>query len=135
MAMGLHLSRLYAEHSATWIAPWAGDAAIVALRLALAQRGLECVVEDAFLKVDHRSSDDVLAVLRSLDQDGLPAISTLLGNAAFAPEQKFDSFVPEELLRESYGVRHLDREGATRALSTLAMASSVQPIPGLTKPS
>jgi ATP-dependent Lhr-like helicase len=129
-AMGLDTGRLYAERSATWIAAWTSDAALMALRLALQQRGVECAIEDAFVKVDHRSATDTLEVLQKLHDDGLPSMASLLGTAAFPPEQKFDPFVPESLLRESYGVRHLHREEAARAVSSVLASAAPSPAPG-----
>lgn len=118
-AMGLEKSNVYAEQSAIWLAVWASDAALTTLKMALQQRGMETVVEDAFLKMDGRSCDEALGLLRALDAEGFPSVQTLLGSARFLPEQKFDAFVAEPLLRDSFGVRHLDRDEATTAVKAI----------------
>jgi ATP-dependent Lhr-like helicase len=124
--MGLNASSLYAEQSGTWIAAWASDAALTTLKMALKQHGIEAVNEDAFLKVDGCTPDELIAELTRLDAQQLPSVASLLGTAAFPPEQKFDRFVAEALLRESFGVRHLDRDEARTATRAILQAGVPQ---------
>lgn len=119
VSMGLDGSHIYAEQSAIWLAAWASDAALTTLMMALRQRGIEATVEDAFLKISGRTRDELVGTLAQLDGEGLPSIAALLGQASFPAEQKFDPFVPNDLLRESFGVRHLDRDEAGRAVTLI----------------
>lgn len=117
--MGLNSKTVYVEQMAAWLAPWASDRALTTLRLALAQNGIEAVLEDAFLKVEFVESERIVESLRRLMQDGLPAVESLTVGVVALPEQKFDEYLPEALLKTSFGVRHLDVAGAELALRTL----------------
>jgi ATP-dependent Lhr-like helicase len=116
-AMGLDASDIYTDQASAWIAIWAGDAAIATLRLALERRGIRCESDDAFLKIAFEATSKTLDVLAQTQRDGLPSLADLLGDTPFPPEQKFDAFVASSLLRESFGVRHLDRNAANAALT------------------
>jgi ATP-dependent Lhr-like helicase len=116
-AMGLDVSDLYTDQASTWIAIWAGDAAISTLRLALERRGIRCEADDAFLKVTGDATRETLDVLAQIQRKGLPSLADLLSETPSPPEQKFDAFVAGRLLSESFGVRHLDRDEAHAALT------------------
>jgi len=118
-SMGLGTSNFYAEKVGLWLAPWASDRALTALRLALAKHDIESVLEDAFLKVELVQLVDIVRTLRRINEEGMPTVDALTECIRPPPEQKFDEYLTEELLRTSYAVRHLDVDGATVAVRTL----------------
>lgn len=76
-------------------------------------------MEDAFLKVEYVESERIVDSLRRLMHEGLPTVESLTVGVVALPEQKFDEYLCEALLKTSFGVRHLDVVGAELALGTL----------------
>ncbi|MBU8898362.1 DEAD/DEAH box helicase [Corallococcus sp. M34] len=94
--------------------PWAGDAVVHTLALALRAHGLAVETLGPVLSVEGQQSD-VESALRALVAAGEPRAESLTRYVANMALEKHDGFVPEELLARDYAARYLDVQGALRA--------------------
>ncbi|MBJ6761825.1 DEAD/DEAH box helicase [Myxococcaceae bacterium JPH2] len=94
--------------------PWAGDAVVHTLALALQTRGLAVETLGPVLSVQGQQSD-VESALRALVAEGAPRAESLTRHVANMALEKHDGFVPEDLLARDYAARYLDVQGALRA--------------------
>ncbi|MCP3062742.1 DEAD/DEAH box helicase [Myxococcus sp. K38C18041901] len=93
--------------------PWAGDAVVHTLALALQARGLSVQTLGPVLSVAGPQAD-VESALRALVAEGPPRAESLTRQVVNMALEKHDGFVPEDLLARDYAARHLDVEGAWR---------------------
>ncbi|WXH31948.1 DEAD-box ATP-dependent RNA helicase CshA [Myxococcus stipitatus] len=94
--------------------PWAGDAVVHTLALALQSRGLSVQTLGPVLSVAGQQAD-VEGALRALIAEGPPRAESLTRHVANMALEKHDGFVPEDLLARDYAARYLDVQGAWRA--------------------
>ncbi|MCY1000010.1 DEAD/DEAH box helicase [Myxococcus sp. MISCRS1] len=93
--------------------PWAGDAVVHTLALALQARGLSVQTLGPVLSVTGQQAD-VEGALRALVAEGPPRAESLTRHVENMALEKHDGFVPEDLLARDYAARYLDVEGAWR---------------------
>ncbi|WP_248545415.1 DEAD/DEAH box helicase [Myxococcus fulvus] len=93
--------------------PWAGDAVVHTLALALQARGLSVQTLGPVLSVAGQQAD-VEGALRALVAEGPPRAESLTRHVENMALEKHDGFVPEDLLARDYAARYLDVEGAWR---------------------
>ncbi|SNY95814.1 DEAD/DEAH box helicase [Halomonas sp. hl-4] len=98
------------EH--VYVFPWRGDKAVNTLTAVLLMKGFRASHYAGVIEVQKASSKEVATCFNKALQDGLPSQYEL---AEMVPEkhlEKFDEFLPEELLTEGFGRRMFDVPGA-----------------------
>ncbi len=111
---------LVAAGSDTLVFAWAGDRVMHTLTLALAEQGLDVTSLGLALLVTDRSPDHVRAALRSLRARGQPEPTAFARRVENQIEEKYDQFLPTELLAADYASRALDVDGAWRCIRQFA---------------
>ena len=84
-------------------------------------RGIDCTVERDVIQVKKTEPQDVLATLRELSKSELPTAYELACNVEAKEIDKFDEFVPEDLLNTGIAATAFDIDGLKRWFSTVAL--------------
>ncbi|MFN7951357.1 MAG: hypothetical protein U0610_06510 [bacterium] len=109
-----------ADGSDTLVFPWAGDRVIHTLMVALADRGLDVTSVGLALSVTDSSPEVVRAASRALLDAGPPEAVSIARRVQNQVEEKYDQFLPADLLAVDYASRALDVDGAWRRLAEIA---------------
>lgn len=117
---GLAREALVADGSDTLVFPWAGDRVVDTLMVVLADRGLDVTSVGLALCVTGSGPEVVRAALRALLDAGLPEAIAIARRVSNQVEEKYDGFLPADLLAVDYVSRALDVEGTWRRLAEIA---------------
>lgn len=107
--------------SSSYIFTWMGTKITTTLAAILMSRGIDCTVERDVIQVKKTEPQDVLATLRELSKSELPTAYELACNVEAKEIDKFDEFVPEELLNTGIAATAFDIDGLERWFSTVAL--------------
>lgn len=88
-----------------YIFPWRGDKVVNTIAALLIMNGYEAGVYAGVIEVSKTSLSDVEAVLRSLSTRELPNSTELARTVLEKKIDKFDEFLPEEIISLGYGVK------------------------------
>ncbi|MCY4329754.1 MAG: DEAD/DEAH box helicase [Endozoicomonadaceae bacterium] len=103
--------------NATAIFTWRGDKVTNTIAMLLAQQGFKISVCGGVIEAEKSSPAEIKKILRKFAQSDLPNEYQL---AKLAPEthiEKFDKYLPEDLLLSSHGARTFSVQGAREWLS------------------
>ena len=88
--------------------PWIGSTKLDTFALALMNRGLEASASGHIIEVANCSAADVSATLSEMAASPPPAGQDLAQHAAKLHREKYDPFLPEELLKTALARERLD---------------------------
>jgi ATP-dependent Lhr-like helicase len=88
--------------------PWVGSTKLDTFALALMSRGFEASVSGHIIEVTNCNSSDVLSTLREIAASPHPAGDELAEHAAKLHREKYDHFLPDELLKAALAKERLD---------------------------
>ena len=103
---------------------WAGDRITDTVALQLRARGLSVMNEGIMLHVCDIKPDQLRQCLKQIVADGRADPVVLSRVVANKIREKYDEFLPEELLSEDYGKSQLDTDSAWRTLGQIAGSNS-----------
>lgn len=110
---------LVLEGKDTLLFGWSGDRTMQTLVFLLANRGLEVVKEGVVIRVSNATPDKVSAVMKSICDDGMPSLLDLAESVKNKVREKYDRFLPPDLLNEDYAAACFDLNGAERLMQEL----------------
>ena len=102
---------------------WAGDRITDTIAVQLRARGFSVTNEGVMLHVSDVKPDQLRQCLKEIVAQGPADPVVLSRSVANKLREKYDAFLPEELLCEDYGRGRLDTQGAWRTLSHIAGSS------------
>jgi ATP-dependent helicase Lhr and Lhr-like helicase len=88
--------------------PWVGSTKLDTFALALMSRGFEASASGHIIEVTNCSWSDMLATLKEIAALSSPAGSDLAEHAAKLHREKYDHFLPDELLKAALAKERLD---------------------------
>ena len=108
----LGLDRIATLQSGTDCAlfPWVGSTKLDTFALALMSRGFEASPSGHIIEVANCNSSDISTTLREIAASPPPAGSDLAEHAAKLHREKYDHFLPDELLKAALAKERLDPE-------------------------
>jgi ATP-dependent helicase Lhr and Lhr-like helicase len=109
--------------------PWIGDRVMSTLALELTASGLEVSRDGVALTLLHVSPDQVQATLERLAARGTGDANELARKVKDKAIEKYDGYLPEDLLSAGYASSMLDMEGAQRALTRTVERAMLSPVP------
>ena len=109
------------KDSSSYIFTWMGTKITATLAAILMSRGIDCTVERDVIQVKKTEPQDTLAILRELSKSELPTAYELACNVEAKEIDKFDEFVPEELLNTGIAATAFDINGLERWFGTVAL--------------
>ncbi|MDY7093090.1 MAG: DEAD/DEAH box helicase [Acidobacteriota bacterium] len=115
--LDLRSQRLIELGDATLLFPWVGDGALSTLELWLAQDGLKVVNHGILVEVEKLRPRKLLRTIRRLVDQGPPDGVKLAHEVAQRGAEKYDEYLPPDLLAADYASRALDPLAAHRALN------------------
>ena len=118
-SLALAERRLLPSGRDTLLFPWVGDRATGTLALQLRARGLSVATFGPVLEVTGASPGEVRWHLESLRAAGPADARALAAVVAARRAEKYDGYLPEDLLCAGYASRDLDAEGAWQAAGGL----------------
>ena len=98
---------------------WQGDTIVNTLAVQLQARGLKVCREDLVIAVHKTSPSELWSHLGDLVDDGPADAVELAGTVVNKINEKYDSFLSEELKSLNYAASHLDTQGAWTALKLM----------------
>lgn len=98
---------------------WAGDRITDTIAVQLRARGLSVVNEGIMLQLSKVKPDQLCQCLKEVVAQGPADPLVLSRSIANKLTEKYDAFLPEEMLCEDYGKSRLDTEGAWSTLSRI----------------
>jgi ATP-dependent helicase Lhr and Lhr-like helicase len=114
-----HLSNLdkqpfFQNGNHCYIFPWMGDKVTGTISLLLVRRGFTCDCFAGVIEVQDASIADVKCALVSIVKDGIADERDLARTLSIQQKlkEKFDEYLPEDLLTEGYGRRYFDSTSA-----------------------
>lgn len=117
--LGLAERSVVPGSDATWLFPWAGDRTTATIRLAFRAAGIDAVDHGVAVSVS-LPVGEVGAMLDSLLDGGPPDDVELAGVVdAAKDEEKYDQYLPDDVLDVGFAARRLDCAAAWRALAAL----------------
>lgn len=90
--------------------PWVGSTKLDTFSLALMSRGFEASASGHVIEVANCNSSDIATTLRDIVASPPPAGSDLAEHAAKLHREKYDHFLPDELLKAALAKERLDPE-------------------------
>lgn len=111
---------LILEGKDTLLFVWRGDRAMQTLVFLLANKGLEIVKEGVVIRVSNATPDKVSVVMQSLCDAGMPSILDLAASVKNKTREKYDRFLPPDLLNEDYAAACFDMKGAESLMRELS---------------
>lgn len=105
---------LIQEGTSVFIFTWMGDKVVNTISALLLQHGFEAGAFAGVIEVENATLKSIISCLQHLVELGLPSESEL---AKLVPEkqiEKYDDYLPEQLLTEGYGNRSFDIPNATK---------------------
>lgn len=107
-ANNLAVERIIQQGGYVCIIPWLGDRAVNTLSALLLYCGFKSGAFTGVIEIANSTVADVRKSLSLMLQQGLPSETELARRVAEKHLEKFDEFLPEGLLTESYGLRVFD---------------------------
>ncbi|MGF1760689.1 DEAD/DEAH box helicase [Photobacterium sagamiensis] len=104
-----------------YIFTWMGDKVVNTISAILLQSGFKAGAYAGVIEVEMASIDDVVQCLKSTVKTGLPTEADLAKMVDEKHIEKYDEYLPDELLCEGYGYRAFDCEKAEACLTKLVM--------------
>ncbi len=104
-----------------YIFTWMGDKVVNTISAILLQRGFKASTYAGVIEVEMASIDDVVQCLKSTVKAGLPIEAELAKMVDEKLIEKYDEYLPDELLCEGYGYRAFDCVKAEAYLTKLVM--------------
>ncbi len=101
------------------IFPWKGDKVLNTILSQFLANGLTVSLEGVALRITRMQESDLMYYLKELVKGGPADPIKLASTARNKTQEKYDHFLPEELLNAEYASRSLDTEGAWKTLSDL----------------
>lgn len=100
---------------------WLGDSGNEALACLLVSRGIDAASVELGVEIqkNERSEEDIIAVLRSIASEELPALDALLAKASNLEREKWDWALPKVLLNKTYASLNLDLNEARDWIKSL----------------
>lgn len=117
--LGLAHRAMLSHGRDTILFPWIGDAVVRTLLLIVQEAGFDALEDGISLTVMEASPEQLVERLRIATQDVLPSPSALAARVANLRTEKFDAYLPDEVVREDYAGRYLNLPGAERVLARL----------------
>ncbi|QLK63410.1 DEAD/DEAH box helicase (plasmid) [Enterobacteriaceae bacterium Kacie_13] len=100
------------------IIPWLGDKTVNTLHALLLQRGFKAGAFAGVIEVENTTVNEVRHSLSDALKAGLPSEAELARQVAEKHIEKYDEFLPDDLLNEGYGRRAFDIGSARHWLTT-----------------
>ena len=97
--------------AATYVCPWLGDKTVNTLVALLLQGGFEAGAFAGIIEVSGTSVEPVCTFLQDVMRRGVPAEVELADAVPEKHVEKFDEFLPADLLNEGFGQRAFDSHG------------------------
>lgn len=116
-AGNLVTERIIQQGEQVCIIPWLGDKTVNTLHALLLQRGFKAGAFAGVIEVEKTTVRDVRQSLTDALKAGLPSESDLARQVAEKHIEKYDEFLPDDLLNEGYGQRAFDVSSARRWLN------------------
>ncbi|MFU2319162.1 DEAD/DEAH box helicase [Rahnella sp. PCH160] len=107
-ANNLANERIIQNGGYVYIIPWLGDRAVNTLSALLLYCGFRSGAFAGVIEIANAKVSDVRKSLSLMLQQGLPSETELASRVEEKHLEKFDEFLPEDLLTESYGLRVFD---------------------------
>ncbi|THD42996.1 DEAD/DEAH box helicase [Enterobacteriaceae bacterium ML5] len=104
----LNTERFIQQGAHVCIIPWMGDKTVNTLHALLLQRGFKTGTYAGVVEVENTTVADVKRSLVQALEAGLPAESVLARQVAEKSIEKYDEFLPDDLLNLGYGQRAFD---------------------------
>lgn len=92
----------------TYIFPWLGDKTVNTIVALLIQRGFEAGAFAGVIEVEKAALENVRSILQQLASETLPTEKELAKEVLEKQIDKFDEFLPNDILSIGYGVRAFD---------------------------
>ncbi|MHA3027764.1 DEAD/DEAH box helicase [Chromohalobacter israelensis] len=118
--MGLDRTSLLQEGGQALILPWESDSVLNTLALLLRQRGLAAEREGIAVSVQECRCEDLPAVFASILESPPVSADQLAALAENKRIEKYDEYLPEDLLCSEFAARTLDLDGALQAMRGMA---------------
>ncbi|MCP4146111.1 MAG: DEAD/DEAH box helicase [bacterium] len=114
----------------TLLFPWEGDKVMNTLDILLTEKKLKVVHHGFMLEILNMKPDQIVAALEKIAaQDGFDAIE-LASIVKNKEREKYDRFLPEELLCKEYAARNLDVPGTLKYIARISKGRYYRPSPG-----
>ncbi|WP_280564524.1 MULTISPECIES: DEAD/DEAH box helicase [unclassified Chromohalobacter] len=118
--MALDRTCLLQEGGQVLILPWESDLVLNTLALLLRQRGLMAEREGLAVSVQNCRSEELPPLFASILDSPPASVDELAGLAENKQVEKYDEYLPEELLCSEFAARMLDLDGALEAMRGMA---------------
>jgi len=102
--------------------PWAGDKVVNTLVAVLIHKGFGAGAFAGIIEVENTLIDDVIGALKSFRDDQTISAIDLADAIAEKAIDKFDEYLPQEILAKGYAARAFDVEKARVLVKELLMA-------------
>ena len=94
------------------ILPWAGDKVVNTIVAVLISKGFAAGAFAGVIEIEKADSQDVIDALKSFQADGTISADELAGSIPEKAIDKFDEYLPENLLITGYAARAFDIDSA-----------------------
>lgn len=118
-AKGLDECGLILENNGVAVFPWSSDQSHQALALLLRKHGLDASFQGPVVAVERASLDEVISALSIVSQLATVDETELTKQIGNLKYEKFDEYVPEDLLRREFAHKRLDVEDSLRCARKL----------------
>lgn len=98
------------------IIPWTGDKIIKTLSMLLLSKGFTSNYYAGVIEVDNANKETIIEFFRALLSEKMPTNSELASMVVQKEIDKYDSFLPKELLNDGYGRKTFDMEATQKWL-------------------
>ncbi|PSV99809.1 DEAD/DEAH box helicase [Photobacterium iliopiscarium] len=115
-AAGLANRSLLQTGNTTYIFTWLGDKIVNTIVALLIKEGYEVGAYAGVIEVEKTSLEDAKAILQTLAQAQLPNETILAESVLEKQIEKFDEFLPDDVLSIEYGNKTFDTNGAKKWL-------------------
>ena len=117
---GLANNSLLQTGNTTYIFTWLGDKIVNTVVALLIMEGYEAGAYAGVIEVEKTSLEDVKTTLQTLAKAQLPD-ETMLAQAVLEKQvEKFDEFLPDDVLSIGYGTKTFDTNGAKKWLEKVS---------------
>lgn len=121
-ALGLDSRGVIQHGSNVLLFPWGSDQAHNALALMLRQVGMDAAFDGVAVSIHDQTADSVTASLREVSEHGPDRTEELARGVETLKYEKYDAFLPIELLQAEFAARRLDIAGAIACARNLCRA-------------
>lgn len=112
IAAGLDTNTLLQVGATTYIFSWLGDKTVNTIVALLILKGFEAGAYAGVIEVEKSQLHDVLAALKTLASEKLPTENELAASVPEKQLEKFDEFLPDDLLSLGYGAKVFEIKAA-----------------------